>query len=224
MKCVDIVAYFASLKGVERREAKKRAHELLERYGLADFAEKRTEALSKGMGQKVQVLASIAHDPELVIFDEPFSGLDPVNQQVLEEVVTDLRKRGRTVLFSTHVMQHAERLCERILLIAKGKKLFDGTVSEALRTIPRRLVIESPDDVTPLGALPGVLALAPSGVEGAKPGSYELRLRESADPQEVLAACFEHGIRLRRFDHSDPTLHEVFVNLVGPEAREASFR
>src|SRR5262245_1327443 len=154
MKCWAIVAYFATLKGVDRRTARTRAYELLERYGLKDFAEKRTEALSKGMGQKVQVLASIAHDPELVIFDEPFSGLDPVNQQVLEEVVRDLAARGRTVLFSTHVMQHAERLCQRVLVIAKGRKLFDGTVHEALRTIPRRLVIESDQDVSPLRGLP----------------------------------------------------------------------
>jgi len=224
MKCWAIVAYFATLKGLDRKTAKRRAYELLERYGLKDFADKKTETLSKGMGQKVQVLASIAHDPELVIFDEPFSGLDPVNQQVLEDVVRDLAARGRTVLFSTHVMQHAERLCQRILLIAKGKKLFDGTVAEALRTIPRRLVIESDDDVAPLRTLPGVLELAALPGNGAKPGSWELRLRESADPQEVLARCFERGIRLRRFDHSDPTLHEVFVNLVGPEAREASFR
>lgn len=222
MKCWAIVAYFAGLKGLDRRTAKRRAYELLERYGLKDFAEKRTEALSKGMGQKVQVLASIAHDPELVIFDEPFSGLDPVNQQVLEEVLLDLKKKGRTVLFSTHVMQHAERLCERILVIAKGKKLFDGTVSEALRTIPRKLVIESGDDVAELARLEGVLELAP--VTGGKDGTYALRLRENADPQAILASCFERGIRLRRFDHSDPTLHEVFVNLVGPDAREASFR
>jgi ABC-2 type transport system ATP-binding protein len=224
MKCWAIVAYFATLKGVDRHTAKRRAHELLERYGLKDFAEKRTEALSKGMGQKVQVLASIAHDPELVILDEPFSGLDPVNQQVLEEVVRDLAGRGRTVLFSTHVMQHAERLCQRILVIAKGRKLFDGSVAEALRTIPRRILIESGDDVTPLRTLPGVLELSALPGNGAKPGTHELRLRESADPQEVLARCFERGIRLKRFDHSDPTLHEVFVNLVGPEAREASFR
>lgn len=222
MSCWGIVAYFASLKGLDRKTAKRRAYELLERYGLKDFAEKKTEALSKGMGQKVQVLASIAHDPELVIFDEPFSGLDPVNQQVLEDVLMDLKKKGRTVLFSTHVMQHAERLCERVIVIAKGKKLFDGTVPEALRTIPRKLVIESGDDVAPLARLEGVLELAP--VTGAKDGTYTLRLRESADPQAILMSCFERGIRLRRFDHSDPTLHEVFVNLVGPDAREASFR
>jgi ABC-2 type transport system ATP-binding protein len=222
MKCWAIVAYFATLKGIDRREAKKRAYALLERYGLKDFADKRTEALSKGMGQKVQVLASIAHDPELVILDEPFSGLDPVNQQVLEEVVRDLAARGRTVLFSTHVMQHAERLCERILVIARGKKLFDGSVTEALRTIPRRLLVEI-DDATPLNGLPGVLGVVPA--DGAeRPGTWSVRLADGADPQVLLASCFERGVRLKRFEHRDPTLHDVFVNLVGPEAREASYR
>src|SRR6266404_3100037 len=108
MKAWAVIAYFASLKGLDRKAARKRAYELLERYGLKDFAEKPTDALSKGMSQKVQVLASIAHDPELVILDEPFSGLDPVNQQVMEEVIRDMARRDRTVLFSTHVMQHAE--------------------------------------------------------------------------------------------------------------------
>jgi ABC-2 type transport system ATP-binding protein len=226
MKAWAIVAYFATLKGLDRRTAKKRAYELLERYGLKDFADKRTEALSKGMGQKVQVLAAIAHDPEFVILDEPFSGLDPVNQQVMEEVVRDLAARGRTVLFSTHVMQHAERICDRILLIARGKKLLDGTVDEALATLPRRIVIETDGDVTPLGHVAGVIGVKPAGdgTPGGTPGRYEIELRESADPQALLRTCFERGIALRRFDHSDPTLHEVFVSLVGPEAREASFR
>ena len=223
MKTWAIVAYFATLKGVERRAAKRRAHELLERYGLKDFADKRTEALSKGMGQKVQVLASIAHDPELVILDEPFSGLDPVNQQVMEEVIRDLAARGRTVLFSTHVMQHAERMCDRILLIARGKKLFDGSVEEALRTVPRRVRIETEDDVEPLRTLREVTAIEPLA-NGAPGKGWELRLRENADSQAILQACNEFRIRLRRFDHSDPTLHEVFVTLVGPEAREASLR
>ncbi len=224
MKTWAIVAYFATLKGLDRRTAKRRAYELLERYGLKDFADKRTEALSKGMGQKVQVLASIAHDPELVILDEPFSGLDPVNQEVMEEVIRDLAARKRTVLFSTHVMQHAERMCDRILLIARGRKLFDGTVDEALRTIPRRVRIQTEDDVGPLRALRDVLAIEPlaSGANGE--GGFELRLRENADAQAILQACNDHRIRLRRFDHSDPTLHEVFVNLVGPEAREATLR
>src|SRR6266404_1774094 len=163
MKAWAILAYFATLKGMDRASAKRRAYELLERYGLKDFADKPTDALSKGMGQKVQLLASIAHDPEFVILDEPFSGLDPVNQQVMEEVIRDMARRNRTVLFSTHVMQHAERLCDRILLLAQGRKIFDGTIPEAKRIIPRRVRIETEDDIGPvrkLGEVASISALA----------------------------------------------------------------
>src|SRR5262245_61200081 len=133
MKTWAVIAYFATLKGLDRATAKRRAYELLERFGLKDFANKPTDALSKGMQQKVQVLASTAHDPEFVILDEPFSGLDPVNQQVMEDIIRDMARRNRTVLFSTHVMQHAERLCERILLMARGRKIFDGDLAAARR-------------------------------------------------------------------------------------------
>src|SRR2546429_3493365 len=159
MKTWAVIAYFATLKGMTRKAAKQRAYELLERYGLKDFADKPTDALSKGMGQKVQMLASLAHDPEFVILDEPFSGLDPVNQQVMEEIIRDISRRNRTVLFSTHVMQHAERLCDRILLLAKGKKIFDGTIAEAKGMFPRRVRIETPDDINPLRALKQVLSI-----------------------------------------------------------------
>lgn len=224
MKNWAVIAYFATLKGLSRNAAKQRAFELLERYGLKDFADKPTEALSKGMGQKVQMLASIAHDPEFVILDEPFSGLDPVNQQVMEEIIRDMARRGRTVLFSTHVMQHAERLCDRILLMAKGRKIFDGTVTEAKQIIPRRVRIGTEDDVAPLRELSEVVSLRQlEPVNGGHP-TWELELHEKADPQAILQACFARGIRLRSFNQSDPTLHEVFVRLVGTEAREASYR
>ncbi len=219
MRAWSVIAYFGTLKGMSRAAAKKRAFELLERYGLKDFATARTEALSKGMGQKVQVLASIAHDPELVILDEPFSGLDPVNQGVLEDIVTDLRGRGRTVLFSTHVMQHAERLCDRIVVIAKGRLLFDGTVDAARRLAPRRVRIETADDPGPLRRMPAVAALHDAGG-----GKWEVELREGTDPQSLLQACFEMPVRLRSFDAAEPSLHDVFVKLVGTDAREATFR
>src|SRR6267378_6851483 len=167
MKAWSVIAYFATLKGLDRKTAKQRAHELLERYGLKDFANKPTDALSKGMGQKVQMLASIAHDPEFVILDEPFSGLDPVNQQVMEEIIRDMAKRERTVIFSTHVMQHAERLCDRILLIAKGRKILDGTLAEARRTIPRRVQIETGDDIGPIRELSEVLSMSRLETNGA---------------------------------------------------------
>lgn len=226
MKSWSVIAYFGTLKGLSSAEAKKRAFELLERYGLKDFAESRTESLSKGMGQKVQVLASIVHDPELVILDEPFSGLDPVNQQVMEEIIRDLATRGRTVLFSTHVMQHAERLCRRIILIARGKKLFDGTLAEARRTLPRRVRISTENSVEPLEKLPGVERLLEIDAVPAAGAArrWELQLREQSDPQAILQAAFQAGIRLQSFEQTDPSLHEVFVSMVGDEAREASFR
>jgi ABC-2 type transport system ATP-binding protein len=228
MKCWAVIAYFATLKGMRRSVAKQRAYELLERYGLKDFANSPTEALSKGMGQKVQVLASIAHDPEFVILDEPFSGLDPVNQQVMEEIIRDMAKRGRTVLFSTHVMQHAERLCDRILLLAKGRKIFDGTIGEAKETIPRRVRIETADDITPLRELKEVAEVRAiengNGAPGKNVMHWELELREHAEAQGILQTCFARGIRLQSFNQSEPTLHEVFVRLVGPDAKEAAFR
>lgn len=228
MKAWSVIAYFATLKGMTRRAAKARAFELLERYGLRDFAEKKTDALSKGMAQKVQVLASIAHDPDLVILDEPFSGLDPVNQQVMEEIIRDMAARGRTVLFSTHVMQHAERLCERILLLAGGEKIFDGTIAEAKRKIPRRVAIEtlSSTNVDVISSLPEVLSVMPMPPRLTEETSshWEIQVRDNADASAILRACFERGIQLRGFHQTEPTLHEVFVQLVGPGAREASFR
>ncbi len=229
MKTWSVIAYFATLKGLSRKAAKQRAYELLERYGLKDFAIKPTDALSKGMGQKVQMLAAIAHDPEFVILDEPFSGLDPVNQQVMEEIIRDMTSRNRTVLFSTHVMQHAERLCDRIVLMARGKKIFDGTIPEAKRIIPRRVRIETQDDIAPVRGRSDVLSVRPADkANGAMQtngaAQWELQLRENADPQSILQFCFEQRIRLHSFNQSEPTLHEVFVQLVGPEAKEAGFR
>ena len=143
MTAASVIAYFATLKGLSSTRANQRARELLGRYGLGAFADKKVETLSKGMGQKVQVLASIAHDPELVLLDEPFSGLDPVNQEVLEDILVDLKARGCTILFSTHVMSHAERLCDRLIILGGGRGLFEGTVSEARSLLPIRITLET---------------------------------------------------------------------------------
>ncbi len=222
MKAWAIIAYFARLKGMEAAAARARAYELLERYGLKDFANARCETLSKGMGQKVQVLASIAHDPEFVILDEPFSGLDPANQQVMESVVRDMRQRGATVVFSTHVMAHAERMCDRILLIARARKVFDGTIAEAKKLIPRRVRVGG-QDAAVLGRLPGVTGVAPVAVEGAAP-RWDLTLADGADPQDLLRRCFREGIELGSFELYEPTLHDVFLQLVGEGAKVAAFR
>jgi ABC-2 type transport system ATP-binding protein len=135
------------------------------------------------------------------------------------------------VLFSTHVMQHAERLCDRILLLAKGRKIFDGTIGEAKETIPRRVRIETRDDIAPLRELPEVVSISDEASQSLLTSAaakgvrlWELELRDHADPQSILQACFARGIRLQSFNQSEPTLHEVFMRLVGPDAKEALFR
>jgi ABC-2 type transport system ATP-binding protein len=226
MKVWAIIQYFAMLKGMEKKTARDQAWSLLEKYGLKDFAEAKVEALSKGMSQKVQVLSAVAHEPELVILDEPFTGLDPVNQSVLEDLINEMAANGQTVIFSTHVMQHAERLCDHILLIAKGKKIFAGTLAEAKATSPRRVFIETADDVDSLRAVKGVEDISPfkTNDDGSTSNLWQVRVSEQADPQDILQQCFENDIKLNRFEFSEPSLHDVFVHLVGDEAREHEFR
>jgi len=233
MKVWAIISYFATLKGMDRRTAKRRAFELLDTYGLLDFAQAPVESLSKGMGQKVQVLSAVAHAPELVILDEPFSGLDPVNQAVLEQLINDMAANGQTVIFSTHVMQHAERLCDRMLLIAKGRKLFDGTLDEARSLIPRRVLVECQGDLSAVLHDRGILGASELPREGDAPPEqnpnqqhdqklWEVRIDEGINPQLILQRCFDNGISLTRFDYTQPTLHDVFVQLVGEGATEGT--
>lgn len=223
MKVAALISYFARLKGMSRKVAEQRSGELLERYGLKDFAGSRIETLSKGMSQKVQVLASVAHNPELVILDEPFSGLDPVNQKVLEELINNLSSNGQTVIFSTHIMEHAERLCSQILLIAGGRKIFDGTVAEARALIPRRVLLETRSDVAGLEQLDSVSRVSAIDDEGGEP-QWLVDITSQAHPQDILKYCFEKNITLSRFEFAEPSLHDVFVDLVGNEAREQRFR
>ena len=221
MKAWGVIAYFARLKGVDGKTAKRKAYELLERYGLKDFADKKVETLSKGMGQKVQVLASIAHDPEFVILDEPFSGLDPSNQQVMEEVIQDLNRAGSTIVFSTHVMSHAERICDRILLIAKAEKVFDGTMDEAKALIPKLVQVAGVEDAAKLAGIHGVSSVVASADSS---GTYEVTMADDADPQSLMRDCFQAGIELTSFQYHAPNLHDVFLHLVGDEAKVASLR
>lgn len=223
MKVWAIIQYFAMLKGMEKKAAKDQAFALLEKYGLKDFANSKVESLSKGMSQKVQVLSAVAHEPELVILDEPFSGLDPVNQSVLEELITDMSSNGQTVIFSTHVMQHAERLCDHILLITKGQKIFDGTLAQAKSTIPRRVLIASDDDVSPLKEIDGVESITAFDADSSG-SQWQLGISDQLNPQDILGFCATRGIPLSRFEFTEPSLHDVFVHMVGHEAREHEFR
>lgn len=222
MTPVDAIAFFAGLKGVSLGEGRKRARAMLEAQGLGAAANKKMKDLSKGMAQKVQLIAALAHEPEFVILDEPFSGLDPMNQQGLEVMIRDIAAKGATVLFSTHVMQHAERLCDKVVLIAGGQKAFEGTVDEARATAPRYLELEGAITPEAVSSLPGVVA-----VESEELGDTR-RIRASLAAggagQEALKAAFIQGLDVRTFLMREPSLHDAFIGLTGTDPEQAQIR
>jgi ABC-2 type transport system ATP-binding protein len=204
--------FFAALKGM--RDPGPWVSEWLARLGLAEHAGKKVAALSKGMAQKVQFIAAVVARPSLVLLDEPFSGLDPVNSEVLREAVLDLRRSGTTVIFSTHDMGVAERMCDFITMIYRGRKVLDGTL-EAIQdahgsdTIRVRI-----DGATDLHGLPGVDRVADFGK------LQELQLGPGADPQRILAGLMSRGT-VRHFEVARPSLHEIFVRIARPESEGA---
>ncbi len=208
MKAADLLAYFGRLKGMDGRRARSRALELLDQFGLGEWVEKPCEALSKGMGQKVQLLAVLIHEPELMILDEPFSGLDPVNMEAMRGAILQMKREGRTVLFSTHVMAQAEEICDFILLIDKGKKLLNGTLAEVKSSGPKGIRLDYDGDGSLLRELPGVTRINDAGK------SAEIFLEDGMDPQEILARLVGRLV-IRRFDLREPSLHEIFVRAVG---------
>ena len=207
MRTAEIVAYFGRLKGLDARTAKKRAKELLTRYGLGDRIDSKCETLSKGMGQKVQVLATLVHDPELIILDEPFSGLDPVNTELLRALIASLRNEGKTVLFSTHVMEQAEQTCDSVVLIHRGRKLLDGTIAQVRSSGLGSLRIDYEGDGSIMKTLRGVAKVRDQG------RSAELVLEPNADPQDILRQLVGR-VAIRRFDLTEASLHEVFLRTV----------
>jgi ABC-2 type transport system ATP-binding protein len=224
MSARGAIAYLARLKGLSAGKAFKRADLLLKEHGLAAVRRKKIKTLSKGMAQKVQVLAAIAHEPDLIIFDEPFSGLDPVNQRGLEETVRAQAAMGKTILFSTHIMEHAERLCDRILLIAKGQKAFEGTVPEALALAPSAALLETDGEFDLAAALaPKGFVITPDGQEHGN-RRWRARLENGKGSRQLLAACVEAGAPLSLFEPARASLHEAFVALVGEDAATVEAR
>lgn len=211
----QIITYFARLKGLSHRAAKNRADALLDALGLTAFARQKVSRLSKGMAQKVQILTALAHQPDFLILDEPFSGLDPVNQQALEELIAGEHRRGATVIFSTHVMEHAERLCDKIVMMARGRKVFDGTLTAALQTVQRNVRIEVATGFDLAGCL------APWGVTAVQDAElWRVALAPDQDPQTILRTAIEAGAPVTSFLPEEARLRDVFVDLVSDaEAR-----
>ena len=218
MQVRRVLRFLAELKGVSARDADHRIDFWMERLALKspekDWGTAKVEDLSRGMQQKVQFIGTLLHEPDLVVLDEPFSGLDPINAQALKDTVVELRKSGRTVIFSTHLMDNAERLCDSVCIIARGRKVLDGTVSG--------VKAEHGGNNVALSVAGGRERIAPlldglGTVEKVDDQNrfLEIALRKDADPQALLRAIVASGIEVQRFELVQPSLHQIFLDKVG---------
>ena len=212
MKVIDFIVYLGRLNLMTRKQAVYRAQELLEKFELETWKDDKCQSLSKGMGQKVQLIATLVHDPDLLVLDEPFSGLDPINTDVVRGMILDRVKTNKTVILSTHIMEQAETLCDALVLINKGRAVVEGSMDEVRSGDTVYLEHDSEQDV--LEGLPGVENIRQLG-RGAT-----LRLDPEQDIQELLIELLKRT-KVKKFDASSASLHEIFVREVGGENAES---
>jgi ABC-2 type transport system ATP-binding protein len=216
MKVTDVIVFFGELKGMHARDGRREGDRWIERMGLGEWRNAKVETLSKGMQQKVQFITTVVHDPELLILDEPHSGLDPVNQEVLRDTILDWGRRGRTVLFSTHNMPAAEQLCEHVCIIAGGSKVLDGRlrdVQRAHRGNRYRVEFEERSE-----AADRFMAAAPFGPVERHGDGWRMELASAGDSRRLLEELVRLGVPISRFEHEQPSLHDIFVSKVGDAA------
>lgn len=220
MKVVDQLTFFGEAKGITRKTARVKAGEWLGRLGISDWAVKKVEDLSKGMQQKVQFIGALLHEPDLVILDEPFSGLDPVNSQVMKDVVVDIARQGKTVLFSTHIMEQAEKMCDRIVIISRGRKVVDGSLAEVKRDFGGRHVALTFTRNADRAArvLSDRSLVAKLDDYGA---TAEVELAAPGDPDRLLQTLVQEEVGLARFEVVEASLQSIFIAKVGVEAATA---
>jgi len=219
MRVRDTLVFLAEAKGVTRAAAAGKADLWLERLGLADWRLRKVEELSKGMQQKVQFISTMLHAPELVILDEPFAGLDPINAQTLKDIIVELARGGTTIVFSTHQMDVAEKICDHVCIIARGSKVLDGGLSEVKRVHGGTHVAVAFEDGGDRAV--GILGDRSLVAKADDYGPYaELALADGADPQDLLERLVRSGARLRRFERIEPSLHRIFLDKVGVEAAQ----
>jgi ABC-2 type transport system ATP-binding protein len=220
LEVLDQLVFFASLYGIPRDVAAARGREWLARFRIPEYENRRAEELSKGNQQKVQLIAAILHEPAVLLMDEPFVGLDPVNVALLKEAFAEMRGRGTTLVFSTHQMEMVEELCEAVALIDRGRLVLAGPIRDVKRSTGRQVVrlaldgtsIDGADD----GAAPGWLT-GLAGVRVARKGQdyLELAVDHGVDPESVLRAALDHGERVTNFLIADPSIEEIFIEKVG---------
>ncbi|HXC97644.1 MAG TPA: ATP-binding cassette domain-containing protein [Edaphobacter sp.] len=209
MKVMDQLIFLGELHGLDATTASKRAHAWCERMEITEAIPKKTEELSKGMQQKIQFIATLLHEPELVIMDEPFSGLDPVNAVLLMDTLVDLRKQGKSILFSTHRMDQIEKLCDAIALIDRGNLVLSGGMREVKSRYPRNRVQVTFEGNDSFLKHPGIAEFKNYS------GQAEIRLRDESAAQQLLATAVQNGTRISRFEVMEPTLEEIFIEAVG---------
>ncbi|MCK4304233.1 MAG: ATP-binding cassette domain-containing protein, partial [Candidatus Eisenbacteria sp.] len=209
MRCLEFVAYIGMLKGLSPRDASNRGADLMDRFDLGGWKTASVDALSKGMQQKLQFVSTIVHDPELLILDEPFSGLDPVNLETLKTTLLEYHRKGNTVIFSTHMMEQAERLCDSIFMIHKGRKVLDGSIQGIKADAPRRAVrLNCYGDTAFIKDLSYVSRVREYG------NNMEIFMEDGSDPQALLRDVVGR-VSVTSFDTSEPSLYDIFLELAG---------
>ncbi len=210
-KLEPTLIYFAMLKGVDEKTARTRLNDWLERLDLAEHRQKKVQELSKGMQQKAQIIATLLHDPDLIVIDEPFSGLDPVNTRLVKQILEEVQAAGKAVIMSTHQMYQVEAMCNRIALLNQGRTVLYGAVNEIKRNFAgNAILLEGQGD---FAELPGVLEMRKHN------GTWQLALEIGTDPQHVLQTLASRaGVRLDRFELAEPSLEDIFVNVVSGHA------
>lgn len=207
LTAIDLIIYLASLKGMDKVTAEKKAHVLLRRTGMLESKKKKIKEMSKGMGQIIQLIVTIIHDPKLIILDEPFSGLDPVNTELMKNIIGNLRDEGKAIILSTHQMNQVEELCDRVLMINQGQAVLYGDLKETRARFSKNSVQVNVEGE--LGDLPGVID------KKFNKDCVELVLAPDTTPQIILDQLRDRGITINRFEITTPSLNEIFLNIAG---------
>ncbi len=209
LTAIELILYFASLKGMDKFSAREKADVLLRRTGMFESRKKKIKEMSKGMGQVIQFIVTIIHDPQLIIMDEPFSGLDPLNTELMKNIVSDLRNDGKAIILSTHQMNQVEEICDRVLMVNEGREVLYGSIEEVKARFRQHSVQVNVEGE--IGDLPGVIK------KKLNKDSVELVLEADTTPQIILDRLREQGIGINRFEVKTPSLNEIFLNIAGAD-------